>query len=249
MNPVIGDLHVHTVASGHAYSTVLENATVALEKGLTVLGVADHGPSMPGGPPAIYFEARGHFPRQIEEVRVFFGAEVDIIDENGNLDLPPHVLKKLDYAIVSFHPQVYSGGSREENTRILLQALSNPLVDIVAHAGNPRYPLDYRVVVREAVAQGKIFEINNSSFAVSRKGSSDNCRAIAQEILHCGGELVVSSDAHFCHEIGEYKHALDLLSSIHFPCERILNVHENRLLQFLEYRKERKRSLSPSPVF
>ncbi len=240
MYSIIGDLHVHTVASGHAYSTVLENANVAKKKGLIALGVADHGPSMPGGPPSIYFEARGHFPWEIEGVRVFFGAEVDIIDENGNLDLPPHVLKKLDYAIVSFHPQVYSGGSREENTRILLQALSNPLVDIVAHAGNPRYPLDYRVVVKEAVSQGKIFEINNSSFSVSRKGSSDNCRIIAQEIMRCGGELVVSSDAHFCHEIGEYSHALDLLSQVKFPSERILNLHKEKMFRFLENRKENK---------
>jgi putative hydrolase len=101
---IVADLHVHTIASGHGYSTVLENVQVAKRKGLLVLGVADHTPSMPGGPSPLYFEARGHFPREVLGVRLYFGAEVDIVDEEGHLDLPERILRRLDFVIVSPSP-------------------------------------------------------------------------------------------------------------------------------------------------
>ncbi|HSV30710.1 MAG TPA: phosphatase [Atribacteraceae bacterium] len=238
---IAGDLHVHTVASGHAYSTVLEIVHTARRKGLSVVGVADHGPSMPGGPSLVYFEACGHFPRQVAGVTLYFGAEVDILDEKGTLDLPDWVLKKMDYTIVSFHPHVRPPGDRETNTQSLLKVLMNPLVNIIAHAGNPKYPFDYERVIDRAVEAGKVFEINNSSFSVSRKGSWENCRLIAQEVMKRGGSVLVSSDAHFCEEIGEYHDALALLEDIGFPEERILNMREESLKVFVEQHTGRRR--------
>ena len=240
MTRIWGDLHVHTVASGHGYSTVLENARVALRKGLRILGVADHSPSMPGGPSPLYFEAKGHFPREIEGVRIYFGAEVDIVDFDGKLDLEDRILRKLDFVIVSFHPQVFRGGSREENTDALLRALENPFVDIVAHPGNPRFPLDYNKLVEEAVGQGKILEINNSSFSVSRKGSKENCMVIAQEVEKRKGWVIVSSDAHFCEEVGEFGEALAMLREARFSEERILNASYENLVEFLENPQRRE---------
>ena len=42
------DVHTHTIASGHAYSTIQEMAAAAAEKGLKVLGITEHAPLMPG---------------------------------------------------------------------------------------------------------------------------------------------------------------------------------------------------------
>ena len=41
------DLHTHTLASGHAFGTVWESAKIASEKGIKLLGVTDHSPSLP----------------------------------------------------------------------------------------------------------------------------------------------------------------------------------------------------------
>ena len=38
------DTHTHTVASGHAYSTLRENALFAAKKGLEAFCCTDHGP-------------------------------------------------------------------------------------------------------------------------------------------------------------------------------------------------------------
>ena len=42
------DLHTHTLASGHAYNTLMEMIRVRRNKGLALYGCADHAPSMPG---------------------------------------------------------------------------------------------------------------------------------------------------------------------------------------------------------
>jgi len=44
------DLHTHTIASGHAYSTLKENIDEAKNKGLKILGTSDHSYAMPGAP-------------------------------------------------------------------------------------------------------------------------------------------------------------------------------------------------------
>ena len=36
------DTHTHTLASGHAYSTIEENLRAAKEQGLELVGITDH---------------------------------------------------------------------------------------------------------------------------------------------------------------------------------------------------------------
>ena len=43
---ILADTHTHTIASGHAYSTVDENARWAAEQGLRLLALTDHAPAM-----------------------------------------------------------------------------------------------------------------------------------------------------------------------------------------------------------
>lgn len=41
------DLHIHTTASGHGYSTIKEIVEAAAEKGLKTVAITDHGLNMP----------------------------------------------------------------------------------------------------------------------------------------------------------------------------------------------------------
>lgn len=49
------DIHTHTIASMHAYSTIREMAAAAKEKGLALIGISDHAPGLPGTFPEMYF--------------------------------------------------------------------------------------------------------------------------------------------------------------------------------------------------
>ena len=44
---IIADTHAHTLASGHAYSTIREMAAAAAKKGLKGLAVTEHAGSRP----------------------------------------------------------------------------------------------------------------------------------------------------------------------------------------------------------
>ena len=49
------DVHVHTYASGHAFSTMNEVINTAKSKNLQLIGIADHAPNMPGSAHKFHF--------------------------------------------------------------------------------------------------------------------------------------------------------------------------------------------------
>ena len=87
MKQILLDAHTHTIASGHAYSTIQEMAHMAAYKGLQVLGITEHGPSIEGTCPLLYFRNMFVVPRQMYGVRLLMGCEINILDNTGQLDL------------------------------------------------------------------------------------------------------------------------------------------------------------------
>jgi len=235
---ILADIHVHTVASGHAYSTVIEIAKEASEKGLELVAITDHGPSMPGGPHPYYFGNLRVIPENIYGVRILKGVEANIIDYNGNLDLPTYLLSKLEIVVASFHYICYPGGDVETNTKTLINAMKNPYVDIIAHPGNPEFPIDVEKVLMAAREYDKLIEINNSSFIGSRCGSEKNCRLIARKAMELGVKLVLGSDAHIAFDVGRFDVALSIVEEAGIPEEQIMNTSKKKLLEYLKNRRE-----------
>jgi putative hydrolase len=95
MNTLL-DLHTHTIVSGHAYSTMQEMVKAASEKGLKMFGITEHGPAMPGSCSPMYFRNLAVIPRWMYGVELFVGAEINIMDASGNLDLEQKDIDKLD---------------------------------------------------------------------------------------------------------------------------------------------------------
>ena len=95
MRKVLLDVHTHTVASGHAYSSLQEMARAAADKGLQVLGITEHGPSIPGTCPLLYFRNMFVVPRRMYGIRLLMGCEVNILDTEGRLDLDDEYLDRL----------------------------------------------------------------------------------------------------------------------------------------------------------
>ena len=125
------DTHTHTLASGHAYSTLRENLAMAAKKGLELLAVTEHAPRMTGSCQTIYFQNLKVVNRQAYEVELMLGAELNILDENGTVDLAANILKTLDLNIASLHIPCICPGSREYNTAACINAMKNPYVNIL----------------------------------------------------------------------------------------------------------------------
>lgn len=77
------DVHTHTIASGHAFSTLQEMAQAAAGKGLKVLGITEHSPGIPGTCHPIYFRNLHVVPRRMYGVELLLGAEINILDGKG----------------------------------------------------------------------------------------------------------------------------------------------------------------------
>lgn len=224
MNSIM-DLHTHTIVSGHAYCTLREMTKAAAEKGLQVLGITEHAPAMPGSTGFLYFHNLKVVPRELYGVRLLLGAEVNIIDYDGKLDLRPSELKKLDIVIASMHMPCIKPGSVAENTRAYVRVIENPLVDIIGHPDDGRYPVEYRPILEAAKAYHKVIELNNTSLnpMSTRSETEKNNREILSLCMEYQVPIAVNSDAHFDTAIGEFSLAEKLLDEMQFPEELILN--------------------------
>lgn len=228
------DTHCHTISSGHAYSTISEIAETAREKGLKLIAMTDHGPAMPGGPHIFHIGNQRIIPDYIKGVRVLKGVEANIMDYEGGLDIQESYLKKLEIVIASFHDVCVAPGSVEENTRALIGAMKNPYVDIIAHPGNPYYPIDIDRFIQCAFDTGKLIEINNSSFIGSRKGSAENCRIIAGKAREKGVKLAAGSDCHICFDVGKFNKVNEIFEEIDMPEELVINTDPQKLIDYLK---------------
>ena len=225
------DTHTHTLASGHAYSTIRENIRAGAEKGLELLAITEHAPRMPGSCHDFYFHNLKVVDRRAYEIPVLLGVELNILDPAGHVDLEQPILKRMDIAIASLHTPCIRPGSREENTEAVLNAMKNPYVNIIGHPDDGRYPLDYRAVVQGAKDHGVLLELNNSSLRPG--GSRVGPREMDVEMLTLCMEykvpVVMGSDAHVDTDVGNHVLALELLEELHFPEELLINVSPKRL--------------------
>lgn len=232
---LIADFHVHTISSGHAYSTLQEYLVAAKKKKLKAFAITDHGSSMPGGPHFYHFANMRMIPREIDGIKILRGIEANIIDENGKLDISDDDIRwgDLDIVMVAMHPRVgYENQGKEKNTEVLLKAIENPYVNVIAHPGNPKYPIDIEKVVVAAKEKGVLIEINNSS-PFSRPGSHESCVAFAKAVKKLGWKVVVGTDSHFSSMIGVFGDALKIIDEAGLKEEDVVNTSWARIEKYL----------------
>ena len=96
---LIADTHAHTIASGHAYSSLKEMAYAASKNGLEVLSLTEHEPQMPGSCHEIYFRNFNVIPREMHGVKLLLGTELIIMNPDGDLYLSESLCRNLDIVI------------------------------------------------------------------------------------------------------------------------------------------------------
>ena len=118
-----------------------------------------------------------------------------------------------------------SSDTLENNTKAIFNAIANnKKVEILGHLGNPAYKLDYEAIVKKVKEKNIMIEINTSSLlGNSRKGSESNCKQIAELCKKHNAKIIVTSDAHISFSIGQFDKAIEMLESINFPEELIMN--------------------------
>lgn len=229
------DMHIHTVASGHAYSTIDEIARVAAEKGLQVIAMTDHSSGMPGGPHDFHFHNMRAIPRVLYGVTVVRGIEANIIDFDGHIDMTKESERALDFAIASLHPPCIRFGTQEEVTRAMIGAMEHPYVKILGHPGDSRYPFDHEAVVLAAKRTGTLIEVNNASLRPGgfRPGVRENLIEVLKYCKIHNVPVIANTDAHIAYAVGEFQESIRLFEEVDFPKELILNLYPAKVLDFI----------------
>lgn len=234
MNDIM-DLHTHTVASGHAYNTLYEMAKSASEKGLALMGSTDHTPKMPGACHEFYFINFKVIPRTLYGVKILMGAELNILDYSGRVDLRKGLLEKLDYSIASLHEPCYKSGTAAENTSAYLGVIENPLIHIIGHPDDSRFPVDYDTLVSAAAENRTLLEVNSSSLhpLSARLNAGENYRIMLELCRRYRASIIIDSDAHVEADVGNHVRAWELIKEMEFPEELIVNSSIERLLPYI----------------
>ncbi len=234
------DTHCHSVASGHAYSSIDELAREARKKRLKLIALTDHSPAMPGAAHLYYFHNLRILPETIAGVRVLKGAEVNILTD-GSLDLDDRSLEQLEIAIASLHIPCVKPSDKDTHTALLCNVMKNPYINTIGHLGDTRYDFDIAAVVAAAKSSGTLIEINNSSLKPEtfRPGGDTMIAEILAECARQKAAVIFGSDAHYRDALGVFDECRALATKLAFPEELVVRTPE-QLLERIKYKRDRK---------
>lgn len=223
------DLHTHTIASTHAYSTITENCLYAKEIGLKAIAMTDHAMLMPDSPHYWHFGNLRVLPRKIHDVNVLKGAEVNIYNYNGELDLTNDELAKLEWVVASYHKYTFPDFSPADPKIVTdgyLKAIQNPHIDVIGHPTTDFFPFEHERAIKAFKEYDKLIEINESS--IKRKpGAAKTVVPVLELCKKYDVPVVLNSDAHFWSEVGITTVAEKILLELDFPKRLIANADWN----------------------
>ena len=246
MEKIETDLHTHTVASGHGYSTIDEMARGAFKKGIKLIAVTDHGPKMPDGSHAYYFSNLAIVPDILHGVRIIKGVEANILDD-GILDLSDEILNCLDFVSAGIHGLTgHSLKNKDDYTDAMIKAMKNPYLDMITHPIQKSYPVDLEEVAIAAAENNIILELNSSSYN-PKKGYIRGIKRDSLKLLELANKykfkLAINSDAHFYSEIGEFSNLDFIFSNKNFNKKLIVNRSLDSIMNYLKVRNKRNSRL------
>ena len=198
-----GDLHVHTNFTD-GRSSLEEMAYAAQQKGYEYLAITEHSHHLAAAhglnQKRLFeqIEAIDNLNKKLNDIILLKSIEVEIM-EDGSLDLPDDVLKKLDLVICAVHHKFHL--SKEKQTDQIIKAMHNPYFMILAHPTgrliNERepYDVDMERLMMAAGEIGCVLEINSQP---ERLDLEDTYCKMAGDM---GIMIAISSDAHSINEM------------------------------------------------
>jgi len=192
-----GDLHCHTNWSG-GFNSIEEMARKAMSLGYSYIGITDHTKYLRienGLDEKRLKEQRKEIDlvNKKLDIKILQGCEANILAD-GSIDIKDSVLQKLDFVIAGIHSHFKL--SRDQMTKRMIKAMSNPYVDIISHptgriiGKRAEYEIDLNKILTVAKETDTILEINANP---SRLDLNDiNIR----KAVKAGVKMIINTDAH-----------------------------------------------------
>lgn len=238
-----GDYHMHTRRSD-GRQTEEQIIAAARRRGLREVAITDHGPLAAGigvKNAEVYLDLKERIQALqplYPDLTLLAGAEANIRDLEGELDIPVEILDEMDIVIAGLHPYTLptsvgdgmgifvqnslrhlSRRQREKavnaNTKATVEAIrTHPKLDILSHPGL-FFTVEIEEVARACIQKEVLFEINcGHEYPVV----SDIIKA-----EQLGVTFIVNSDAHFADSVGKLDYGSEVLERLEIDPERVAN--------------------------
>ncbi|WP_101773906.1 PHP domain-containing protein [Peptostreptococcus faecalis] len=241
---IIADYHTHTIYScggnekrRHAKGTIEENVKMAIEKGIDIIGISEHGFNH------LYYglskknakKQRKEIDRLNEkypEIKILMGMECNILDDTGKIDMPDDMVEYFDYILAGYHfgSKPTSAGSlfnhivnfifrgyfsKKYNTNALVNAMKNNKILYITHPGD-KGSVDIKKVADTAEKTGTGLEINSHHNRLSVE--------MLKEIKDMDIKFYIGSDAHEPKNIANFDESIKMAEQAGLDFDKIVNV-------------------------
>ncbi len=240
---LFGDYHTHSIYSRHNHGkgTVLENASVASDKGLKQIAITDHGFNH-----MFYGIKRKNIPqlqedvlnaREITGVDILLGVEANLISLDGDVDVKEEDYDFLDILLVGYHQMVNTTTLKDRfllnftslidkifqpskekinrNTTAFLKMMDKYPIDVITHL-NYGFQTDTIAVAKMAKQKGVLVELNGKRINFT----DEEIDIMVGE----GVKFIVNSDAHTPDRVGEVNNGLNLIYKHNIPLSQVVNI-------------------------
>jgi putative hydrolase len=220
---VVSDLHTHTTYS-HGTGSIEDNVIAARARGLSKIGIADHGP----GHIAFGIKRRDIAKMRAEvdtlnekydDIDVLLGVEANITDASGRIDVTRADFNTYDFVAAGIHYLAFGrnpvkSGMRtlsnfidhrsrkddniklmRKNTAYVVKALEENPITFLTHPGH-NAPVDFLEVAVACAKTGTLVELNTSHQSLT----ADDIRTMALADVN----FIISSDAHSPEHVGDF---------------------------------------------
>lgn len=192
-----GDFHVHTTYTD-GENTVFEYCQKAQENNLKLIAFTEHVRKNLTYNYNDFLSDISQAKSEFGDIRILSGCEAKVLNINGELDAPEHVLEQCDVVVGVFHSFKYKD---KKNYLISLEAmLRNPVVDVWGH---PTLFVKKHNIKIEDYELKEIINIcikNNVLIERNLKYNVPNTNFIKLAINR-GARFVVGSDAHSINDL------------------------------------------------
>ena len=235
---LFGDYHTHTIYS-HGKGSVLENAQVAVSKGLKQIAISDHGFAH-----KTFALKRKELDKLFQDIDdaskktgliILRGVEANFTSLAGDIDVGVEDYSHFDVILCGYHKLVKaqtikdkfgllfannlallpSKSQIEKNTAAVLKALEKNRIDVLTHL-NSTMKVDTLKVARMARDTGTYIELNERRMLFT----PDELASMFAEKVN----FVVSSDAHMPRNVGECNKVLNVLRRLDLPTANVANI-------------------------
>lgn len=238
-----GDYHTHTTYSrfNHGKGTVLENASVAADKGLKQIAITEHGFNH-----QFFGIKRKNIPqlnedilnaKEITGVDILLGVEANLISMDGDIDIKEEDYEFLDILLMGYHKMVKTKTFKDQmilkwssifdkafkpskerinrNTTAFLKMLDKYPIDVITHL-NFGFETETLAVAKMAKQKGVFIELNGKRINFTE----DEILTMAAE----GVKFIVNSDAHRPEKVGEVNNGMNLIYKLGVPLSQVVNI-------------------------